>query len=302
MSGRSASGSVAPVTTPADDEPIASIPDPDATVDTVVVPLDGSPDATRALVPAVVLAERLAARVLLLSTHWDDGMGAAAEHLEHRAQGLPVPADTEVVHDRSAAEAIAMWACSPRALVCMTTHGRSGLNQAVLGGVAEEVVRAAHRPVVLVGPSTDLDVPIDSGPVLVGLDGSPLGEASLPVAAVWADRLGSEVVLVEVRPAGRAIAEEPRAAESAYVRGLARRLHDARPGGEPVPGWTVLHALDPADGLIAEAHRARAGLVALTTHGRSGLSRVVLGSVVGRVVRHCPTPVLVTPPVATTKS
>lgn len=283
------------MTTPPDDKAIASVADPGAPVVRVVVPLDGSPEATRALVPAATLAERFDARVLLLSTHWEEGMGAAAEHLDRHARALRVPADTEVVHDRGAAEAVGMWACSPGAVVCMSTHGRSGLNQAVLGGVAEEVTRAAHRPVLLVGPSVDLDVSLDSGPLLVGVDGSVLAEASAPVAAAWADRLGTELVLVEVLPAGPPAESEPRDEESAYLRSVARRLQRDR-----APAWTVLRALDPADALVAEAHRARAGLVALTTHGRSGLSRVVLGSVVGRVVRHCPTPVLVTPPSAAT--
>jgi nucleotide-binding universal stress UspA family protein len=269
---------------------------PEPAVDTVVVPLDGSFEAARALVPAQALARRVDARILLLTTHWEDGMGAAQEHLDRHAERLRVPADTEVAHDRGAAEAIGMWADSRRAIVCMSTHGHSGLNEVALGGVAEAVTRAARRPVLLVGPHADPDVAIDDGPVLVGVDGSEMAEASLPTAAHWASMLGAEVLIVEVRPAGRAIVEEPRAAESAYVRDLARRL---RAGDEPrvpsEPAWAVLHALDPADALVAEARRARAGLVALTSHGRSGLSRVVLGSVVGRVVRHCTTPVLVTP-------
>jgi nucleotide-binding universal stress UspA family protein len=60
--------------------------------------------------------------------------------------------------------------------------------------------------------------------------------------------------------------------------------------------YEVLDGVDEADGLIAEAARTDAALLALGTHGRRGVARVALGSVAARVVRHATVPVLVACP------
>jgi nucleotide-binding universal stress UspA family protein len=131
---------------------------------------------------------------------------------------------------------------------------------------------------------------LDSTEIVIGVDGSELAERSVPVAQRWARMLDLEPVLVEVLPAGKPIVDSPRAAESAYVRELGRRF----PGDRPL-GWRVVRALDAADALVEEAKRGRAALVALTSHGRTGVGRVVFGSIVARVVHDSPCPVLVTP-------
>jgi nucleotide-binding universal stress UspA family protein len=122
--------------------------------------------------------------------------------------------------------------------------------------------------------------------ILVPLDGSPLGERALPYAAAVARATGDRLRLLRVVQ-GRADAEAA-AGAAAYLQDMAARL--ARPG----TGTGVL-ASDPAAEILREARRAEAGLVALSTHGRSGLGRWLYGSVADAVVRHAPVPVLLVP-------
>jgi len=257
-------------------------------IDKVVVPLDGSSLATHALGPACSLAGATGASVVLVTTHWEDGAGDAREHLEQLAGALRVAdVDTVVVHDRTPVEAILLESHDPTAAVCMATHGRSGIGASVLGSVAETVVRESKHPVVLVGPSVDRGWTLTRwGNLLVPVDGSPTSAAIAPVAADWAQMLGLRPEIVQVLPAGKAIVEHPHDVEAAYVRDVASRCTN-----EDAPShWRVLHALDPASALVAHAHDLPAALVAMATHGRSGISRVAIGSVAARVIRlsHCP--------------
>jgi nucleotide-binding universal stress UspA family protein len=262
-------------------------------IETIVVPLDGSELAKGALAPARSLSKMLGSRILLLSTHWEDGMGTAQDHLDTMAAALaPAPVDTLVIHDRDAPAAILTAARAPGSVVCMSTHGRSGLTEALLGSVAEAVVRAAVRPLLLVGPAVvDPGALVDGGELLVAVDGTDESEVSVATAARWSPLLDLQPRIVQVLPAGRAIVGAPRAAESAYVRGLARRLVDV-----PRPArWEVLHALDPATAIVSDAKRTRATLVAVASRGRSTVARLVLGSIAGRIIHSSPCPVLVTP-------
>ena len=100
-------------------------------------------------------------------------------------------------------------------LIVMTTHGRRGLSRAVLGSVAEDVVRDADVPVLVVpgGDASpdgdDPEQPADPGEaplrrhLLVALDGSPEAEAVLARAVALARLLGSAVTLATVRDVGR---------------------------------------------------------------------------------------------------
>jgi nucleotide-binding universal stress UspA family protein len=262
-------------------------------IETIVVPLDGSEFAKRALAPARSLSKMLGARILLLSTHWEDGMGGAQEHLDVMAAALtPAPVDVLVIHDRDAPAAILTAGHAPGSVVCMSTHGRSGLTEAVLGSVTEAVVRAAFRPLLLIGPGVlDPAAPVDGGELLVAVDGTEESEVAVATAARWSPMLDLQPRIVQVLPAGKAIVGAPRAAESAYVRGLARRLVDI-----PRPArWEVLHSLDPAAAIIDDTKRTRTTLVAVASRGRSAVARLVLGSVAARIIHSSPRPVLVTP-------
>ena len=253
-------------------------------IDHVIVPIDGSEYADRALLPAAELARRFDATLVLLQAVHPDDLDDARKELGERASSLGV-SGTELVLDplngpvgalQEAAEA------RPRSVVCMTTHGRGGLGRALFGSVAEETLREVGVPVVLVGPEFDAEAG-RGGTLVVPLDGSHRSESILPLVAEWAAVLDVGLWIVSVvdpadaervRSSGQDLAEE------AYAERVAHSL----PSGLSVD-WEVLHSADPAHAIVEFAAQRGFPIIALASHGRTGLSRVVVGSVAARIVK-----------------
>ncbi len=211
------------------------------------------------------------------------------------------------------ARALVDWLVrEPEALVVMSTHGRGGIARWALGSVADKVLHSITNPVLLIRSSAE-SAPADEvkvKTVLVPLDGSQLSELSLPHAAAIATGLGAQVTLMratgttdfyrrylERAPAqgGLISAEELVRADSedalASLADASRRLaREFGFGGEV----TVAHVQgqNPAEAVV-EMAGAETTMVVMTTHGRGGINRLVLGSVTDRVVRHANAPVLV---------
>ena len=130
--------------------------------------------------------------------------------------------------------------------------------------------------------------------ILVPLDGSPLAETVLPQVQELIQALGAELFLLRVTTAHVFPGVDPTAGEvdvvqhaEAYVAAVAARLRTA--------GLSVQTAVrygEAADEILAHIGDNAIDLVAMSTHGRSGLSRLLLGSVAEHVVRHAPVPVL----------
>ena len=146
--------------------------------------------------------------------------------------------------------------------------------------------------------------------ILVALDGSPHAETILPHVAALATRFAAHVTLLHVSappivldalPAavgagpGPAVfiedatqlAETERAASERYLDEVATRLADQ--------GLQVTHAQatgPAAEAIVAVAGQQGADLIALTSHGREGMGRLLLGSVTEAVLRHAPCPIL----------
>src|SRR5262245_53338933 len=199
-------------------------------------------------------------------------------------------------------------------LVVMATHGRGPLGRFWLGSVADELVGRLPVPVLLVRPGegeVDLAQEPELGPILVPLDGSPLAEEVLAPAGELARLLGVNITLLRiVKPVpGSAVPDDPALGQEA--RALLNRtrevhrevIHEAsasllrvaerlRSEGLRV-GTRVTIQEHPAAAILGEAEATDAGLIALTTHGRRGLIRVVMGSVADKVVRGAAIPVLV---------
>ena len=190
----------------------------------------------------------------------------------------------------------------------MSTHGRGGLGRWILGSVADQLLRRTDRPVLLV-PGAGAPAWGTSGQpsVLVGLDGFALAEQVLAPATALAAALAAGVVLLSVvvpPPPGYGYFEEPSSgpfgynAEPAlaeardYLAGVADRL------GVVGPDLRIRAAVGLAGSTIAGvAAEEGAWAVAIATHGRGGLARVVLGSVAADVLQRATVPLLVVRPV-----
>jgi nucleotide-binding universal stress UspA family protein len=178
-------------------------------------------------------------------------------------------------------------------LICMSTHGRSGIGRMMYGSVTEKVVRASIKPVLVV-PSFDRTEPeggVDRrewklASAVVALDGSRQALQVVPYAAGVVELFGSKVTLLLVLEEGAD--EEIQRLADKHLAGATELFEKAG-----VKTTTVIRNGDPAMEIVDYTPRYDHDLIMMTTHGRSGLSRWMLGSVTEKVIRTATVPVLV---------
>lgn len=178
-------------------------------------------------------------------------------------------------------------------LIVMTSHGRHGIARLSLGSVTDSLIRKAHIPVLVIKPEPSYLNPRAAERfkrMVVPLDGSPLAEQILPSAAELANLEQSEIVLLQVLTTKRenAVAnpatscwEQDVPAAHAYLNRIAAQM---RHSGVAVTTDIVVGS-DIAGEIAAFARSKRAELVAIATHGRSGIHRAVMGSVADELTR-----------------
>jgi nucleotide-binding universal stress UspA family protein len=197
-------------------------------------------------------------------------------------------------------------------LIVMSTHGRGGLGRAVIGSVAESVLRTAKMPVLLVrasaaGEPTGAAAAPGAGyrRALVPLDGSPFAESVLPLVADLAGSRGMDVVLLRVvEPAPMPVFDE---AQKTLAHELVTRREDAEAYLAPIAGDLRDRGVrvesrvgrgDAAREITRMTRETGADLIVMCTHGRTGVRRMVFGSVAGAVVHASAVPVLLLKPAA----
>ena len=280
----------------------------------ILVPLDGSDLAEKALPYAVALAKAQGSASVTLLTVWEgteSELGAtfpamameieakAREHFGSYLQTLrarlaaTAPVET-LVCEGDANEEIDRVAdeIGSRALV-VATHGRSGIGRWLYGSTASRLLRHSSLPVLAVGPHAlergKADVSFTH--IMVPLDGTPLSEAALPEATALAASLGARLSLVRV--VRWAVQSYPYTLPEAYVPQVDEELEagakaylrqkEAEVKGVDVSAFVVRGAI--ADGLLDFIEKEAVDLVVMTTHARGGLTRAALGSVADRVLQ-----------------
>ncbi len=292
----------------------------------ILVPLDGSKLAEQVLPYVRVLAPALQSQVHLVRVveapinevaiatrpKYYEGVLKAETHrsgdyLAEIAESFredDLSVSSAVVEGRPVACIAAEAEQESGTIIAMSSHGRSGFTRWLLGSVANQVLQAAANPLLIV-KTTDRDPPANQVKlehILVPLDGSDLAEEILPLAGRLARALTLPVTLVRVTPTRDTYyryADSPiyawedliaridgEAAE--YLNHTRQKL--IRQGGSSVQE-RLLHG-SPAEAIIDLARKTTGNLVMMTTHGRSGVGRWVLGSIADRVVRHSGNPVL----------
>jgi nucleotide-binding universal stress UspA family protein len=266
---------------------------------TIIVPLDGSEFAERALAPAAALAERTGADVILMTSQMGGVVVEPKRYLTDAAVKAGIPgANVAVITDHFAASGLKIVVADAQdPIVCMSTHGHSGVIQALVGSTAEDAVRLLRVPMLLLGPNVELSLATRLDSVVVCTDGTETSKAIVPEVSEWIGdlRLRAWVVEVldpEVRRALEESGVEP-AMEVATVHAFAESLLTRDGAGI---NWDVLHSDHAARAIVDYACQVRASLIAMSTHGRTGLARVALGSVTALVVHNAPCPVLVVRP------
>lgn len=273
---------------------------------TVLVPLDGSERSEQTLWHVHPLVERLGLRLSLLrcvapAGDPDGDLARGVQDyvagLANRLQGAGLTARPRVRRGDAAAEILAEVAATSPYLVALTSHGRGGVSRWVRGSVAERLLRRCPAPLLLCRTERAHDDP-DAPPfrrIVVPLDGSARAEQVLPLVQDLARANGAQVALLRVgRRLDLAADDLPPTAESLTdsLEGTRARLEGA--------GVTVsVHGRfgDPAAEVVAHAEEREADLVAMTTHGRTGLARWLFGSVAEHVFHDFRAPLLVVRPV-----
>lgn len=294
-----------------------------AMIKTILVPLDGSTTAEAVLPLVTTVAAATGAEVRLFTAvvpvaMWDTASTIRWDAEEAAARGY-VLAKAEELSRRGlkacgsvaigeAAELIIEAAESEGAdLVAMTTHGRSGIGRWIMGSVADKVLHEARAPLLLVRPSGGQSARTQApsiGKILVPLDGSELSRAVLPLAMELGKSLGASLVLmhavsvpwVEYPGVGApaVVAETLDELKGAAAKLLASAAAEIASEGS---GVTTAVTVGPAaDAISVIAEEEQAGLIAMSTHGRSGAGRWVLGSVADAVVRRTHLPCLLVRP------
>lgn len=261
----------------------------------MLVPLDGREASLRSVPVAGRIARRLGLPLRLFGV--SDDPEETNAWLKLQAERL-LPG-SEVVAGAAPGDPAEVLAgeAGENAFVCMATAATLLPHGGHVGSVAEAVVRRVGRPVMLLGPEANLDPgePIDK--VVVPVDGSNLSEQALDVAGDMARALDVALWVVSVispkaeAEAGRELGNELYATESGYVRGLAQK--QAEKYGLDAE-YEVLHIENPANAILD--FTGHDGAVVMSTHGRSGLSRLFAGSVTHGVVAGSNRPVVVCRP------
>ncbi|HAX23671.1 MAG TPA: universal stress protein [Thermomicrobiales bacterium] len=210
-------------------------------------------------------------------------------------------------------ELISHAAEQPESMIVMATRGRGGLGRLVLGSVADKVVRLSTTPVGLVRPVEGEAVgAADIRSIAVALDGSETAEQGLAIAVDFAKTAGAALHLIEVvEPvwASPYIAASPDmlavnvnqltelqmlAEDDArtYLGATAERLRAETPGMSVDWAMRVGRAAEEIDRVAVEAN---ADLIVVTSHGRSGIRRFVLGSVTTGLTQIASRPLIIVP-------
>jgi nucleotide-binding universal stress UspA family protein len=298
----------------------------------IVVPLDGSALAEQALEPAMTVARHQEAELTFMRApvvetlavpvteplggvglYWpEEGLDASREACQeyldavagkHRGEGVPLR--VEVGEGRPDEAILAVSDEVGADLIVMSTHGYSGVTRWVLGSVTEKVLRASQVPVFVVRGSTSVQK------MLVPLDGSALSEKAIEPALQVARALGADIVLFQAVPAkrvdprkvesleavehglGEAMARSDRTDAQHYLEKTRQRHEDAG-----VTIETAVGATPAAESILDYAEHNKIQLIAMATHGRSGLRRWIYGSVTEKVLHRGCCSMLIVPPLS----
>jgi nucleotide-binding universal stress UspA family protein len=281
----------------------------------MLVPLDGSELAERAIAYAKSLAKAKDSEIILFTVsvasagHLDRPMKAYLELNAKELQSQGIKASIAISYGNMADEIIKFADKNKIDLIIISTHGHSGIKRWVLGSVALKVLHGTCTPVLLIKSRAHKISEVEFKKILIPVDGSPFSEASIPYAKELAKGTSGEIILLRVSEppvlsADRSPAIKPgweeyrnilmaeiqRQAEE-YLKGIKANIEksDIKVRSQAILGKA-------AEGILQVAKKENINLIAMTTHGRTGVSRWVYGSVASKIVEESLQPVMLIRP------
>ena len=279
----------------------------------ILVPLDGSELAEQALPQVIMIAKRFNSEAILLTTFVP---GDRLEHplksyMEEKAEELKsagIKASSIFVQGDAATEIINFAEKNDVDLIVLTTHGCTGDRCWPLGSISNKVLQRSHTPTLLIRPGQPETATAekDLQRVLISLDGSPVAEGIIPYVESLIKGTDSEVVLLMIiepitlpHMATYRDHEEYQEKLMSHAEKEAKNYLSKMEGALRDKGIKVSSALlrgKPNQAILKYAEDNSISLIALTTHGYSGISKWVYGSVASHVIEGSSKPVLLVRP------
>lgn len=279
----------------------------------ILVPLDGSELAERALIPALQIAQATGAQISLLRVATplflaldplvydqmnQQGEDEAAAYLrslcaEKIPPGISVSLATQ---SGPVAHLILQYAqdngCN---LIIMSSHGRSGVGRWVYGSIADKVLRGACCSVLIIRAQVETTA-FTHHRLLVPLDGSLLAEKALEPALALAQAMAMELILLRaVNPVHLSLETQTMKQQADYLED--RELAEAESYMQQIHAslakqhaslQTIIARAEAADAIIDFSETQPLDIIIMSSHGRSGISRWLYGSVTEKVLRGAP--------------
>jgi len=179
-------------------------------------------------------------------------------------------------------------------LIVMGRKGISGLEKVLVGSVTARVIGHTQRDVLVVPKSTA----IECKSVLFATDGSKYSEAATNRAIGFAKSYGSEFKVISVVD----VTEEFMARAPGALEDLVKKAKDVvedvkkKASSEGVKAEGIVREGEAYKVITDTASREKAGIIVVGSHGRTGLRRLLMGSVTEKVIGYAPCPVLVVKP------
>ena len=277
----------------------------------ILIPLDGTelsgwvlarakhlieqPGVSVTLLTVVPAEEERASDVSFRLDPRHDGIRSELAAIRDRLLERAIPADAEIRFGDPATEILREIGLGHPGLVAMSTHGRSGLNRMMFGSVALRVLQASPVPLFLFRPlqrpdeslsPAETSEPARFRKILVPLDGSEAAEEILPAVGEFARTFGSKLLLFRAIPGGSG-EDEHRTVADGYLRNWKYTL-----SAEGLIPDVEIRTGPAASEALAMIRDRRIDAVAMTTHGHTGLSRAIHGSVAERIIADGGVPVL----------
>ncbi len=276
----------------------------------IMVPLDGSLLAERAIAPAVSIAEAMSAHLTFLRVVPQFAILAADPMLYEEMNrlgedesisylratveehNLPVPVDV-ICETGQPADTIIQYAEQHDVdLIIMSSHGRSGLNRWVYGSVAERVLRQGPCATAIINARAVHELP-EKRKILVPLDGSELAERALEPGRELAKAMEADLYLLRVTTSAHQMLETV-SMQEVFSEIQEKEVKEADDylkskyvdaAGNNVFSEVVLAEVSVAETIVDYAADREVDMIVMSSHGRTGLQRWVYGSVAEKVLR-----------------
>jgi len=311
----------------------------------IIVPLDGSQGAERAIPVAARIARVSGGSIVFLNvvlppvefgtyredrtvalkpTAFEKRLEGAADYLTdivkaHASDLEGIDVTVKAVSGAASPTIFSVTNLEHVDLVVLCSHGESGLRRWMFGSVAHEAVRHSPVPVLVLSEKGAIPTPIEPRPwrILVALDGSQLGETAIEPAAQLVSVLGAPaqgamhlLSVIDIPAAtgkyrgptefDTTVRKEAREEAEAYLNDITDRLQESLANYNLTLTSSAVIGTDVVKTILQRAEHAGGAeemggcdLIAVSTHGRTGLLRLIMGSVTEKILNSTKLPLLV---------